>query len=391
MMIEVHARLPHGSVFLAGEVVECHISFRSPFTYSQKQSQYNSNLEEVLAWASAQIHCQCTVDDTLVKFPSTASQEELATASQDTSFIPCRGESGHVVLSTKPKILFCDLKLSPGESKTYIYRETIPNNAPPSYRGQCVKYAYKITVGTQRVNAVIKLLKIPIRVLVLYGVPDAQYFADSEELQVAPANPFLQSQQKQPTISSTLQILEAITARRSPSYYNITNQSGKVVRFCLLKSSYRLGEDIIGVFDFTQGTVKCVQFSVTLISEEELQENCKGRAKQSIATVAYNKHHEFSLHLNLTQVILPIPLTVTPAFSTNIVSLKWKLHFEFVTTNTVSPMPESINPSECISWQGPASLDVQTMIWDLPIDVYPTHPLQVAHGLPSKLDHMITI
>ena len=28
------------------------------------------------------------------------------------------GESGHVVLSTKPKILFCDLKLLPGESKT---------------------------------------------------------------------------------------------------------------------------------------------------------------------------------------------------------------------------------------------------------------------------------
>lgn len=60
------------------------------------------------------------------------------------------------------------------------------------------------------------------------------------------------------------------------------------------------------------------QFSVTLVSEEELQEDCKGRTKQSITTVAYNKHHEFSLHLSLTQIILPIPLTITPAFSTNI-------------------------------------------------------------------------
>lgn len=42
-------------------------------------------------------------------------------------------------------------------------------------------------------------------------------------------------------------------------YYNITNQNGKVVRFCLLKSSYRLGEDIIGVFDFSKATAKCVQ------------------------------------------------------------------------------------------------------------------------------------
>lgn len=390
-MIEVHARLPYGSVFLAGEIVECHVTFRSPFTYSQKQSHCNSDIEEVLAWASAQIHCQCTVDDALVKFPSTASQEELATASQDTSFLPCKGESGHVVLSTKPKILFCDLKLLPGESKTFIYRDTIPNNAPPSYRGQCVKYAYKITVGTQRVNAVIKLLKIPIRVLVLYDVPETPFLTESEELQVAPTNPFLQSQQKQPSISITLQTLEAITARRNPSYYNITNQNGKVVRFCLLKSSYRLGEDIIGVFDFTKATAKCVQFSVTLVSEEELQEDCKGRTKQSVTTVAYNKHHEFSLHLNLTQVILPIPLTVTPGFSTNIVSLRWKLHFEFVTANTLPSMPEPSSSSENVSWQGPASLDVQTMIWDLPIDIYPTHPLQVAHGLPSKLDHMITI
>lgn len=54
-----------------------------------------SDIEEVLAWASAQIHCQCTVDDALVKFPSTASQEELATASQDTSFIPCRGKHSY--------------------------------------------------------------------------------------------------------------------------------------------------------------------------------------------------------------------------------------------------------------------------------------------------------
>lgn len=52
-----------------------------------------SDTEEVLAWASAQIHCQCTVDDALVKFPSTASQEELATASQDTSFLPCKGRN----------------------------------------------------------------------------------------------------------------------------------------------------------------------------------------------------------------------------------------------------------------------------------------------------------
>lgn len=50
-----------------------------------------------------------------------------------------------------------------------IYREIIPSDAPPSYRGHAVKYSYKITVGTQRVNTAIKLLRVPFRVLSLSG------------------------------------------------------------------------------------------------------------------------------------------------------------------------------------------------------------------------------
>jgi hypothetical protein len=46
----------------------------------------------------------------------------------------------------------------------------IPINSPPSYRGQAVKYSYKITIGTQRVNSPTKLLRIPFRVLSLKGI-----------------------------------------------------------------------------------------------------------------------------------------------------------------------------------------------------------------------------
>lgn len=58
---------------------------------------------------------------------------------------------------------------------TDIYREIIPSDAPPSYRGHAVKYSYKITVGTQRVNTAIKLLRVPFRVLSLSG--DVIFFA----------------------------------------------------------------------------------------------------------------------------------------------------------------------------------------------------------------------
>ncbi|XP_013775730.1 RAB6A-GEF complex partner protein 2-like [Limulus polyphemus] len=393
--MEVHASLSRGSVFLAGETIECLVTFRNPCTESDSsQHETNGDLVENLAWASAQIHCQCSVDEIKVKFPasSSVSQEELATASQETSFIPSRGEKGHVVLSTEPKILFCDLKLRPGESKTYIYKEIIPSNAPPSYRGQNVKYVYKVTIGTQRVNAVIKLLRIPLKVLVFPGLPDVHFQSAGEEVQVAPSNPFLEVEKKESYLELVLQVLENITARRKPSVYNVTNQDGKVVKFCLVKSAFRLGEDIIGTLDFSEGTVPCVQFLVTLQSEEEVQPECSRGSKALVSTVSYTKHHEFCLHLQHTHMLLPIPLTITPSFSSDIVSLKWKLHFEFVTTNTSFPeLLVPSDPSDSVTLQGPESLDVQTMVWDLPIKIFPTHPVQVANGIQSTSHSSISI
>lgn len=44
-----------------------------------------------------------------------------------------------------------------------------------------------------------------------------------------------------------------------PDSYNITNARGRVAKFLLFKQAYKLGEDIVGMFDFSVGTVTCVQ------------------------------------------------------------------------------------------------------------------------------------
>lgn len=54
-------------------------------------------------------------------------------------------------------------------SSTDSYSEIVPVDGPPSFRGQAVKYVYKLTIGCQRVNSPIKLLRVPFRVLVLQG------------------------------------------------------------------------------------------------------------------------------------------------------------------------------------------------------------------------------
>lgn len=54
---------------------------------------YYSDVCETLAWASAQIHCQCSVSDDKVIFSSNSpvAQEELAISNKHTSFAPCVG------------------------------------------------------------------------------------------------------------------------------------------------------------------------------------------------------------------------------------------------------------------------------------------------------------
>jgi hypothetical protein len=49
------------------------------------------------------------------------------------------------------------------------YSETIATHVPPTFRGIYVKYSYKLTIGTQRVNCPTTLIRVPFRVLVLPG------------------------------------------------------------------------------------------------------------------------------------------------------------------------------------------------------------------------------
>lgn len=54
-----------------------------------------------------------------------------------------------------------------------------------------------------------------------------------------------------------------------------------------------------------------------LQSEEEIAPDCRRISKQGPAVVSYNKYHEMCLSLKHSQLILPIPLHITPAFSTD--------------------------------------------------------------------------
>lgn len=362
-MIEITAKLLGRTVYVPGENIVCCITFHNKLPASDKKKSV-----ETLAWASAQIDCVC-LTNSKVPILSSGSASLTPASLSDTAFKTVKSnDKGHVVFSSKPKIIFCDLQVNPGTSKSFMYRETLPPEAPPYYLGKLVRYTYKITFGTQRVNCPIKLLRVPLRVLAITGIPDYNICEDSEDL--SPSNPFLEKHSKDFELGPALQLVQNITARRSPNYYNITNSRGKVGRFCLFKQAYRLGEDIVGTFDFSSSTVPCIQLTVTLQSEEKISEEYKSAFKQDSAIISYSKHHEVVLHMDYCLLNLPIPLHATPAFSTDIISLGWKLHFEFVTG---FPGALDIEVTEG-TWEAPETVSIETMIWDLPIQIFPTIP-----------------
>lgn len=73
------------------------------------------------------------------------------------------------LLSTPQSILFVDLRLTPGESRSYKYSFTLPKGLPPSHRGKAIKISYKLVIGTQRPGGAkeqqVKSVEIPFRIL----------------------------------------------------------------------------------------------------------------------------------------------------------------------------------------------------------------------------------
>eukprot|EP00039_Didymoeca_costata_P002875 m.63356 g.63356 ORF g.63356 m.63356 type:complete len:126 (-) comp11577_c0_seq1:37-414(-) len=109
--------------------------------------------------------------------------------------------------------------------------------------------------------------------------------------------------------------------------------------------------------------------------------------------VSFNITSIFIVVILGTTLTLPIPLKATPQFSTDIVQVEWRLSFEFVLEcqNPVSEDPNTdikeneqtdanLDDDDDVITCAPELIDVETLRWNLPISVLPTHP----SNLPSQ-------
>ncbi|VDN36021.1 unnamed protein product [Cylicostephanus goldi] len=191
--------------------------------------------------------------------------------------------SASTVYSSKPNVLFCDVELNHGESRQFSCEIPLPmHELPPSFRGHLVRYLNRITVAVQHVRAPIKLMHIPV---------------------------------------------------------SMTNAKGKVATMTLFKKTFRLGEDVLGILSFEDSGVPCVQYSVHLETVEQLAEDVvgergevktEGMLQENVAV--HSNDYVVCAYASESSFRLSIPMHAPPTFHTDTVHLKWRLRFEFVTS-----------------------------------------------------------
>ncbi|KAL8667122.1 MAG: hypothetical protein Q9202_001044 [Teloschistes flavicans] len=73
------------------------------------------------------------------------------------------------IISTSQSLLFVDLRLEPGQKRSYSYSYRLPAGIPPSYRGKAIRVSYNIVIGVQTATLptrrhTVRQLEFPFRV-----------------------------------------------------------------------------------------------------------------------------------------------------------------------------------------------------------------------------------
>lgn len=422
-MIEICARIIQRSVFITEEEITCEVKITNhghnknvndevkrrhsrhasdtrviaPEAWNRGVNMEVKSKDEsvMLALASAQIYCHCDVNERRLRLPvSIHNHSKQDHVKQHTSFSPVMGEKGHCLYTTEASVLFCDLKLRKGETKKFIYSDVLPSEVPPSYKGQHIKFSYKICIGVGRVGQPLCIIRLPFRLFELKGIfksikRNSSVQQDSDGPTLSPkkeqsdTNPFLEEDllESYSLLDAAMDTLTTLTVKRNLNTYNIASTSGCVGKFCLSKHYYRLGEDVLGTFDLTGSEVSCIKFTVSLQVEETISKSCLLQPSSSnfVHYITLCRHEECCYHTTKTNFLLPIPVTATPEFTHKIVSVRWRLHFEFtieMKDNTMEKSTLKTNVEENqMNLSIPSTLKTELMLWDLPIHVVATNPI----------------
>lgn len=124
------------------------------------------------------------------------------------------------------------------------------------------------------------------------------------------------------------------TANQSANRFEIARSGRRVAVIMLARPSYRLGETLTAVLDFTNCHIPCYSVHVSLETSEKVDPAIALRSNASIYRVTKKAHASFAENALFARRLAfspTIPPNATPEFITSGVSLEWKLRVEFIT------------------------------------------------------------
>ncbi|CAG8460005.1 944_t:CDS:2, partial [Acaulospora colombiana] len=159
--------------------------------------------------------------------------------------------------------------------------------------------------------------------------------------------------------------------------YDICKNNQRVAQLCLLKTSYRLGDIVVGTLNFTGAVIPTYQVSITLENGEIVEPSIANRPQSQIARMTrkvHGEHHEFCLNAQRISFSISIPTNCTPDFSTTGVKLQWCLRLEFITGPKDQLPLVSLNVDERHHYyQAIEEVNVETFDCSIPIKNFNVH------------------
>uniref|UniRef100_A0A914GX30 RAB6A-GEF complex partner protein 2 n=1 Tax=Globodera rostochiensis TaxID=31243 RepID=A0A914GX30_GLORO len=354
MSIEVKVSLSRKSaVFLTGE----------NFTVQISLTNGDSEQARSLAWGCVQLHCEGNVS-TAQKATDRRHNRSSSSAASSTAVTRAK----QAIFSSEPAILFCDIRLAPGAVQNFETQKEIPLDLPPSFKGHFAKYFWYISVATQQVDAPIKMVQLPIKVLSV-GI-DVSAVKQSEPT----GNPFLGNDFKSPSVVEiAVSRIEEVCSIRKQRFYEIKSGGRLIAAVVIFRNVFKLGDDVVGRFEFPQEEVQCLQALVRAeVVETNLMDDNGNREEASSSAQSvhvFSTEHMVTAFVRETHFKLQLPMNAVPSFTTESVKVRWRLRFEFVIT------PQKVMEQKSDRLQTLADdLDIETMKWDLPISVLTCNP-----------------
>ncbi|KAI9097387.1 Rgp1-domain-containing protein, partial [Phlyctochytrium arcticum] len=338
-----------------------------------KQSLIRPPSAQTVTWAYAQMIGQFTIDPAFVKpnefevlnkqvmyravgGPAAGSGGGGMLGSQSSSATGGKDSTDFPVYSTPPSIIFTNLKLEPGESKSFKYKMELPKELPPSHRGKAIRLSYKLIVGVQRggIHQKSQIYQLPFRVFsYIHGDGSRPSYDLKKPIVVRRDTAMIETVDQDDDVlvprwskSGTLEVSQSAKSKHATIKFasdseeftdclsrtmNFSQMSRKVsfdicknnehvAKFTLAKSVFRLGEKVLGILDFSAGALPCYRVSAFLESNEHIEDTYAVRSNDLSSRLTRRVHYEqhiYTLSTKRQSIDLYVPVNHSPDFHTS--------------------------------------------------------------------------